>query len=347
MTEEVLASLRCPSCPSGALQWRVFSAHGRRIVDGVAWCRACASWYPIEGEVLELLPPPLMYADDRTAFWGRFAGELAGAGLAAPAVATTTAQTAQLKQQRHFDWYGTASQQTYTDYERMPFWQAFDDLVFEQWRPRAAGARRLLEFGCAQGRSTFRLTDLPLDIVAFDVSKVLVRQAVERHRASPGRANVVFFVADATRFPFASDTFDCVLGYGVLHHLTEPAAACREIARVLTHDGRYLGAENNESMFRSAFEWVQRVRPLWTEEAGSQPLMSGGDFRSWFPASDFDVRTFTTVFIPPHLLNHGSRSFARTVLRRSDALFRSVPILRDQGGLIIVEAARYPIAQAV
>jgi SAM-dependent methyltransferase len=196
----------------------------------------------------------------------------------------------------------------------------------------------VLDVGCAQGRSAAKLRDLDVEIVGFDISKALVAQAQSRARAEGWRARVSFFVGDATRFPVADGAFDYVLVYGVLHHLPDPAAACLEIARVLAPGGVYFGSENNRSVFRAIFDGLQRLFPLWHEEAGAQPLMSRADFHVWLGAAGLALSARTRVFVPPHLCNYLSVAGARRALKATDALGGAMPFLRDQGGLILVRA---------
>src|SRR5262249_34141492 len=136
-------------------------------------------------------------------------------------------------QQAHFDWYAQNQRQTYSTYEATPFWRAADAIAFETWRRRIRPGSRLLDLACAQGRSTFEWIDLDLEIVAFDISKSLIREARERLRKTRGQARVTFLVADARTLPLRSSTVDYVLAYGVLHHLPNPIRTCAEVARVL------------------------------------------------------------------------------------------------------------------
>src|SRR5947208_2664248 len=69
MRESVLQRLCCAVC-RGPLQARSYELTTRGEIEcGIAWCTACRSWYPIEGGLLELLPPRLAYVEDRRRFW--------------------------------------------------------------------------------------------------------------------------------------------------------------------------------------------------------------------------------------------------------------------------------------
>jgi len=198
---------------------------------------------------------------------------------------------------------------------------------------------RLLDVACAQGRSTLPWMDLDLDILAFDISKRLVRQARDRVRRSGGRARAEFIVADGSRLPFVSGRFDHVVTYGVLHHLPDPAEACGEIARVLKPGGTYFGSENNKTFFRAVFDALQKIWPLWHEEAGAEPLISQEDLRSWLEPHGLKVATRTSVFLPPHRVNLLGRAAGSTALGAAD-LLRAVPWLGRQGGLVLVTAVK-------
>ncbi len=148
------------------------------------------------------------------------------------------------------------------------------------------------------------------------------------------------FVADATRLPFVQESFDYVLVYGVLYHLPKPGDTCQQIACVLKPGGVYFGSENNQTIFRTIFDLLQHLRPLWYEEAGEHPLISEADLREWLQPAGLKVSVCTSVFLPPHLLNLFSPKFATQLLKISDKLLGSVPILRNQGGLIYVYAVK-------
>jgi len=255
MKRELLDVIRCPECAAFPLACEAFdeSADGT-IRDGVVWCRSCAGWYPIEAGVLELLQRSLAYADDRVRFWNRYHARLEGLGLAPFEVGDASHDVAdQRHQQQHFDWYSDNDTQTYTSYERMRFWQICDRKIFSAWSGQIRPGGRLLDVGCAQGRSTFKVKAPGTTIVGFDVSKRLVAQAIERARGNP---SMHFFVCDATRMPIVDASFDYVLIYGVLYHLPKPARICREAGRVLKDGGMLFCSENNETILHPAFEWL-------------------------------------------------------------------------------------------
>ncbi len=344
MNQAVLQRMGCTEC-RGVLRWRSFrGAGGQTIEDGVVWCPACRHWYPIEGGLLEFLPPSLAYAEDRERFWKSHGQELAALGFHSRSQTEfgneRTDVAAQRKQQEHFDWYANNDRQTYTAYEQMPFWRSVDRMTFRRWRRQVQPNRWLLDVGCAQGRSASKLMDLPIKIVGIDISKALVRQAIAQYQQQSRAADATFFVADASRLPFQNETFDYVLIYGVLHHLPDPASACREVARVLRPGGIYFGSENNQTIFRALFDLLQRLNPIWHEEAGPQPLIGKRQLQRFFSQTQVRLDYSTHVFVPPHLVNWLGHRLGKKVLQFSDRVARNIPLLRNNGGLIMVRGKR-------
>lgn len=319
---------------------------GRELLDGVVWCTNCGRWYPCEGGLLELLVEPLVYEADRARFQGEHEARLRALGLElATAPENGGDRVAAIRhQQEHFDWYADNALQTYSQYEQLPFWQALDAITFARWRKAIKPGSRLLDIGCAQGRSTFKIVSPDLDVVAFDISKALVRQALDRAERADASAHVTFMVADATTLPFLDESFDYVLTYGVLHHLPEPRQICSEISRILKPGGTFFCSENNRTILRSAFELLQKLNPLWYEEAGEFAQISRTQLADWLSAAGLSTSIHTSVFVPPHVLNHVRQSFGERTLRWTDRVGNAIPGLRGNGGLVVAEAMKEPAA---
>lgn len=272
----------------------------------------------------------------------RFASALLRNGLTAGDSATRPADTAaveeQLTQRRHFDWYAQNQTQSYQEYQHTPFWRAADAQTLRRWRPRVKPDSWILDIGCADGRGGFYFTDVPgTTLVGFDISRKMVANAIERAHHQGFNARASFLVADATRPPFASSTFDIVITFGVLHHLPDPRQSTRDIQTLLVPGGIHLAFENNESAARPLFDMMMKWLPLWTEEAGREPLISQSMVRNWIESLPVRFTVATSVFVPPHLLNWLGHNSADVVLRATDAIAGRLPVIRDQGGLIVFE----------
>ena len=342
MTFDVLEVAVCPGCRHHPLHRETFRAdeHGRAR-DGAVSCPSCGRWYPVEDGLLELLVEELAYTDDRERFAYRHADALRAAGIERGGQGSNgggATRTDEIRhQQEHFDWYADNELQTYAQYERMPFWRAADAITFSRWRAQMRPGSRALDVGCAQGRSTFQFAAPDVDVVGFDISKGLVRQAIDR--TGPG-SRVTFLVADATSMPFLPGSFDYALTYGVLHHLPDPARMCLEIGRLLRANGTFFASENNQSPLRVVFELLQRLRPIWYEEAGEFAQISSRQLADWLAGAGLSVSIHTSVFLPPHLLNRVSQRVGERLLGVTDRVANAIPGLRASGGLVVAEGVK-------
>lgn len=338
-----LLSLKCPSCHSENLTTERLptdqAKSDKEISDGFLWCQNCFQWYPVENGVLDFLTGSLVYSDNVNTFWNNNIQQMKPLGLKPRETPQGIGDDQlQKEQQDHSDWFADNDETSYTDYSNTPFWQSVDRIVLDGWDSTIPNHGSVLEPGCGQGRFTRYLLDRPLHILAFDLSRKLLFEASETYntlRATGGvKAEVSFMAADATSIPVVDSAFDAVFLSGVLHHLPMPGITCAEIARVLTSHGIYFGTENNTSVFRSVFDLLQLIFPLWKEEAGPEALISHETLTSWLNPVGMDLQSYTHVYLPPHLVNMFSNTKARKLLDISDAIGKRLPLFKNNGGLI-------------
>jgi SAM-dependent methyltransferase len=109
---------------------------------------------------------------------------------------------------------------------RARFWEDF-------LRARCAG-KRVLEYGCGQGKYTPRLVEFGGEVTAIDLSETAVEHARAGARAAGVEAE--FRAMDAEALDFPDHTFDVICGNAILHHL-DLERSFFEVARTLKPDG--------------------------------------------------------------------------------------------------------------
>jgi ubiquinone/menaquinone biosynthesis C-methylase UbiE len=317
-----------------------FSGDGR-CSSGVLSCRGCGAWYPISNHVLDLLPEDHAEPGSRDRFFAAHRAQLDELDLDKPeAVLAARDFAAQAHQREHFDELARREDRfSYRALGQQPFQRAVRSLSFEEWAPLVPAGSLVLDIGCADGLSTFDIASRDVEALGFDISGELVRRAADRAQRA-GIRNVSFMVADADAIPVADGSFDCVLCYGSLHHVPDPAGTLVEAARALRDGGSYIGVENHTTPLRPIFDFLMRLRPIWLEEAGGNAQFGAAELERWRSGSALRLNTRPTVFVPPHLCNLIGERAARWLLRFTDRLFGRIPLLRRWGGLVSISGRK-------
>jgi SAM-dependent methyltransferase/uncharacterized protein YbaR (Trm112 family) len=345
------ARLMCPSCRDNRsnLGTTVFTEGSEgHVRDGVLICSECREWYPIEDDVLEFVRPELLYPEDAVIFQRRFEAQLEAAGCRPHDIASAPASLAdgdhleQRKQRNHFDRYAESLEPGFADYTQSTFIRTASRRFMDLWKVRLGNSEGwILDIGCGTGINSFPATDHHI-VTGFDISKRVIQRDTEEARTRGVMASTTFFVADGGFLCFKDESFDFAQTFGALHHLPNPAQAIKDIVRILRPNGIYFGVENNKTALRWIFDLMMRIRPLWVEEAGAEPLISGAMIREWAAGQQVEVHCESSVFLPPHLFNMLGAKTARTLLNFSDRASLLVPWLRDNGGQLIYHMRKAP-----
>ena len=99
--------------------------------------------------------------------------------------------------------------------------------------------KRILEVGCGKGRISRILKARGADIYGIDISEKLLEHA---RTIAPDH----FFKAEAYSIPFKSNTFDALVLLEVIEHIPQLERAIKEMARVLTPEGRLVIVDRNK-----------------------------------------------------------------------------------------------------
>ncbi|RJP51490.1 MAG: class I SAM-dependent methyltransferase [Anaerolineaceae bacterium] len=99
---------------------------------------------------------------------------------------------------------------------------------------------RVLELGCGAGVMAVLLAKAGAHVTAFDLSSESVR--LTRHRASLNHVELEPLVSAGEFLPFASESFDVIIGKSILHHLVIEIGR-RDLYRVLRKGGKAVFVE--------------------------------------------------------------------------------------------------------
>ena len=129
--------------------------------------------------------------------------------------------------------------------------------------------QRILDIAAGQGSSSVPLRRAGADVASADFSLGMLRQG---RRQSP---DLHFTAADATRLPFADDSFDVVTMSFGFRNVVDPEAALGEFLRVTAPGGRLLVCEFSQPVntaFRTVYsEYLMAAFPPVARRISSNP----------------------------------------------------------------------------
>jgi ArsR family transcriptional regulator len=102
--------------------------------------------------------------------------------------------------------------------------------------PLISRAENVADIGTGTGGMLPFLSEIAESIVAVDISKEMLRHARQRAR-SLGLDNVQFVKADLCDLPLDDASVDAAFATLVLHHVSDPGAAVKEMARIVRPGG--------------------------------------------------------------------------------------------------------------
>lgn len=127
---------------------------------------------------------------------------------------------------------------------------------------------RVLDVGCGSGATALVAARHARSVLGVDLSAPLVAVATDRAR-SASLDHADFLVADAQTHEFDDESFDVLISQFGLMFFDEPVAACSNLRRALSSDGRLVFVAWQEL---DANEWLAPVRRAVAQFAGVPDL---------------------------------------------------------------------------
>lgn len=118
----------------------------------------------------------------------------------------------------------------------------------------------VLDIACGPGIVSCAFADVARRVTGMDLVPAMIEQA-RVLQAERGLENVDWRLGDATALPFADAQFDLVVTRYSFHHLVEPGAALREMARVCRPGGRVVVCDvTPEAEKGAAYDEMETLR---------------------------------------------------------------------------------------
>lgn len=193
--------------------------------------------------------------------------------------------------------------------------------------------RHVLDYGCGKGAWAvyYALTGAKR-VDGFDISETAIRRGRERIERQGLGDRVRLSVMDAARLEYADESFDMVIGSGVLHHVIKYPGVFEELHRVMKPGAKayFLEGLADFPLFRLWWrikgEIPQGDVPIFSREVREKAAM----FSSVIIHGDTLLYSAKTFLWKPSM-GRGRRWVLRTLRRADDVLFRLCPALRRWG----------------
>lgn len=110
---------------------------------------------------------------------------------------------------------------------------------------RLTRRKRVLDIGCGAGYGSAELANAAVSVTGIDISADAVAYATEHY----ARPNLTFQQASAVSLPFPDASFDLVVAFEVIEHLTDWQLLIAEARRVLAPAGQFVVSTPNKSYY--------------------------------------------------------------------------------------------------
>lgn len=116
--------------------------------------------------------------------------------------------------------------------------------------------KKILEIGCGNGIGTRLIHEYfePSELIATEYDESLVEITQQKVKD----LNVLVEQADATKFRFANNEFDAVIGLSVIHHIPNWEEALDELHRIIKPNGLLIIKELSIETFETFFGKISR-----------------------------------------------------------------------------------------
>jgi ubiquinone/menaquinone biosynthesis C-methylase UbiE len=187
---------------------------------------------------------------------------------------------------------------------------------------KARPADKILDAGCGYCYHTLRLARSGALITAVDFSDVALAAARETITNAGIAEKVELKQADLTALPFADNSFEFVVSWGVIMHVPEMEKALTELTRVLKPGGILVLCENNlrslDVLVREPIvDAIKRLIGRTTPEIRKTPR--GKEAWTQSGTGGLMVRKTDMAFLAGFLKNIGLIEFLRTAGQFTEA----------------------------
>lgn len=192
---------------------------------------------------------------------------------------------------------------------------------------------KVLEIGCGTGYFTKEIAKNNAHLTAIDISPDLIK--IAKNSVNYISNNVIFKIENAYSMSFSNQSFDCVVGSSILHHL-EIDEALKEIFRILKFGGKICFTEPNMMNPQIA---LQKNIPYIKKILGDSPDETA--FFRWTLKKKLKKLGFVNIEIIPFDFLHPAtpEALIKIIIKIGNSI-EKIPLLREIAGSLLIKAQK-------
>ncbi len=196
--------------------------------------------------------------------------------------------------------------------------------------------KKLLELGCGTAINAEQWLKLGAILTGIDISSEGIKKAQQRVASCTYKQKPEFFVMNAEKTDFKDNTFDIVIGTGIIHHL-DLKSAYKEIHRILKKDGHAIFLE---PLAHNIFINIYRRLTPNMRTADEHPLKIKDIklLRQYFHRIDVEYFTLFTLLAVPFRNTFFFNSLVEFLRLIDKTLFSLIPFLGRYAWMAIIHA---------
>jgi SAM-dependent methyltransferase len=143
------------------------------------------------------------------------------------------------------------------------------EMVYEHWHRYLLAAehvagKRVLDIASGEGYGTHLLSRTAASITGVDVSAEAVAHASTKY----AEANLEYIAASCTQIPLPDQSFDVIVSFEMIEHITEQDEFLSEVKRLLKSDGMFIVSSPNRVEYseKTGYKNEYHVKELDREE---------------------------------------------------------------------------------
>jgi ubiquinone/menaquinone biosynthesis C-methylase UbiE/uncharacterized protein YbaR (Trm112 family) len=330
MKKSLLSYLICPECKGDELEIEIYKMENTSIDQGRLICRSCQAWYRVQNGIPDLLPLSLRMVKRYETFAREHDLPFQNREL--------YGEKQKLDQ---IDFFAEDSDTYENEVTKSPYFMALDQTVFEDWVERNLKPKSLvLDVGSGTGRQILSLAQRGIQVIGIDISEEMLLVARKKIKAMGFLEYVDFIVCDAEIIPLKNIIFDGCVVIGTLHHVHRPEVVVRNAAKMIRDKGVFYSYDPHRSPARFIFDYMMKIWKLYDEKANEDSLFTEKQLIQMLNKAKIRAKTKISTYLPPHFFYFFNHQNNVKLLKLTDRIFNSIPIVRKMGGMVIVEGRR-------